>query len=159
MTPLFPVIGFNQLVFRFMDPQTRLLLTTGSSMAVFTAMTLVPNAFYYAPVLLPFAIGNGITAMGLYAILEKGAGGPERLAALNFSLFSTLYMPVAGPALGVGTALITPFTYPIMWALVYPELGVSSVETALDFESYSAIWNLMFGEFLMFGEKFQFGYV
>ena len=159
MTPLFPVIGFNQLVFRFMDPQTRLLLTTGSSMAVFTAMTLVPNAFYYAPVLLPFAIGNGITAMGLYAILEKGAGGPERLAALNFSLFSTLYMPVAGPALGVGTALITPFTYPIMWALVYPELGVSSVETALDFESYSAIWNLMFGEFLMFGEKFQFVYV
>ena len=31
-------------------------------MVSYSIMTLVPNAFYYAPVLLPFALGNGLVA-------------------------------------------------------------------------------------------------
>ena len=34
----------------------------GTSMVSYSIMTLVPNAFYYAPVLLPFALGNGVVA-------------------------------------------------------------------------------------------------
>ncbi|CAJ1341284.1 unnamed protein product, partial [Effrenium voratum] len=60
MTPLFPVIGFNQLVFRYATPEMKLALHGGTSMVYFSAMTLVPNAFYYAPILLPFALGNGL---------------------------------------------------------------------------------------------------
>ena len=123
-------------------------------MLAYTALTLVPNAFYYAPVrltesgmvpamppsvslsvclcasrplylcvpcpsrpphnlsclrvcgvacthaqiLLPFAIGNGVTAMALYGILDKSAGGPEQLAALNYDMGSFVSVPVVGKA-------------------------------------------------------------
>ena len=51
-TPLFPVIGLNQLVFRYLTPQQRLVLAGGSSMAYFSAMVLSPKLFWYAPLLL-----------------------------------------------------------------------------------------------------------
>lgn len=34
----------------------------GTSMVSYSIMTLLPQAFYYAPILLPFAIGNGMVA-------------------------------------------------------------------------------------------------
>lgn len=80
-TPLFPIIGLNQLLFRFLDPATRTVITGGTSMLYFSAMVLAPNSFYYAPILLPFAIGNGVTAAGVYAALDGLVGGPKVLAA------------------------------------------------------------------------------
>jgi len=136
MTPLFPVIGFNQIVFRFVDPATRMVLTGGSSMLMFSAMTLVPNAFFYAPLLLPFAIGNGVTAMGLYAAVETLAGGPDKLAAAKLWGF----IPVVGPVLGVATALIAPFAYPACFALTFPEES-----NALDVTTYCNIFSFCFG--------------
>jgi len=50
----------------------------------------------HAQMLLPFAIGNGVTAMALYGILDKSAGGPERLAALNYDVGSFVSVPVVG---------------------------------------------------------------
>eukprot|EP00928_Gymnodinium_smaydae_P080647 TRINITY_DN64303_c0_g1_i1.p1 TRINITY_DN64303_c0_g1~~TRINITY_DN64303_c0_g1_i1.p1 ORF type:complete len:679 (+),score=130.51 TRINITY_DN64303_c0_g1_i1:206-2038(+) len=114
MTPLFPVIGFNQLVFRFVDPATRAAIHGGTSMLYFSAMTLMPNAFYYAPVLLPFAVGNGVTAASVYLAADVAAGGPGRLAS-----FKLAFIPLAGPLLGVAIALLVPLTYPISWGLVY----------------------------------------
>ena len=72
-TPLFPIIGFNHLVFRFVPPEQRMAIHGGTSMAYLSAMVLLPNAFYYAPVLLPFAISNGVTAGGLYIVAEKAS--------------------------------------------------------------------------------------
>ncbi|OLQ09960.1 hypothetical protein AK812_SmicGene6364 [Symbiodinium microadriaticum] len=77
MTPLFPVIGFNQLVFRYATPEMKMALHGGTSMLYFSAMTLMPNAFYYAPILLPFAIGNGVTAGAFYLGADLLAGGPK----------------------------------------------------------------------------------
>lgn len=34
----------------------------GTSMVSYSIMTLTPQAFYYAPILLPFAVGNGVVA-------------------------------------------------------------------------------------------------
>lgn len=117
-TPAFPVIGFNQIAFRFFDPVTRMALAGGTSFAYFSCMTLLPNAFYYAPILLPFAIGNGVTASAVYFAFDKGAGGPKELVALNLA---GGWIPVAGPAIGVTTALLAPLTFPVCWDLCFRE--------------------------------------
>ena len=80
-TPLFPVIGFNQLAFRFLDPATRMALTGGVSMLYFSAVTLTPEAMRWAPLMLPFAVGNGATAGALYLGADVAAGGPLALQA------------------------------------------------------------------------------
>ena len=119
-TPLFPIIGLNQLVFRYLPPQTRMAITGGTSFAYFSAMTLVPNIFYYAPLLVPFAIGNGVTAAASYIALEAAAGGPDKLKDWNIKLGSGgVAIPVAGPAIGMATALAAPLTYPLTFALAW----------------------------------------
>ena len=117
MTPAFPVIGFTQLVFRFLDPVTRMALSGGGSFLLFSAMVLLPKSFYYAPILLPLAIGNAITASGLYLLLDLGVGGPAALAAAR-----VLAIPVAGIGIGLGTALLAPFSYPLAFAVAFPEM-------------------------------------
>ena len=107
-TPLFPVIGFNQLAFRFLDPATRMALTGGVSMLYFSAVTLTPEAMRWAPLMLPFAVGNGATAGALYLGADVAAGGPLALQATG---------PVVGVALGVATALLAPLTYCVTWPL------------------------------------------
>ena len=90
-TPLFPVIGFNQLAFRFLDPATRMALTRRRQHAHFSAVTLTPEAMRWAPLMLPFAVGNGATAGALYLGADVAAGGPLALQATG---------PVVGVALG-----------------------------------------------------------
>jgi hypothetical protein len=49
-------------------------------MVSYSIMTLVPNAFYYAPVLLPFALGNGVVAGRKFRFelsAETTAGDPR----------------------------------------------------------------------------------
>lgn len=135
MTPLFPVIGFNQLVFRFVDPVTRTAINGGTSMLYFSCMVLVPKVFFYAPLMLPFALGNGVTSGILYLALEAGAGGPEALAALRVGPF-----PVAGPLLGLATALLVPFVYPISWSAVYPEVSSMLMEPS----TWDFIWSICY---------------
>ena len=121
MTPLFPIIGFNQLVFRFVSPAGRVAIHGGTSMLYFSAMVLAPDAFFYAPVLLPFAIGNGVMASATYVVAEAVAGGPAALAALKIGP-----VPVAGPIIGAATALLAPNLYPACFAIVWPNLGPGS---------------------------------
>ena len=117
-TPLFPVIGLNQLLFRYASPELRVALTGGASLLQFSLMTLVPNAFYYAPLLLPFALGNGLTAAAAYLVVEAGAGGPAAL-----SRWAAGPIPVAGPLLGIIVALAAPLTYPSAFSVVWPGGG------------------------------------
>eukprot|EP00913_Durusdinium_trenchii_P002814 g2605.t1 len=77
MTPLFPVIGLNYLVFRHVPADVRMAWLGGTSMVSYSIMTLVPQAFYYAPILLPFAVGNGMVAGSLYLVADLAAGGPK----------------------------------------------------------------------------------
>eukprot|EP00435_Cladocopium_sp_Y103_P024402 s2417_g6.t1 len=117
MTPLFPVIGLNYLVFRHVPADVRMVWLGGTSMVSYSIMTLVPNAFYYAPVLLPFALGNGVVAGSLYLAADVLAGGPKVLA--QHRLFNGL-VPLFGPALGATTAMLVPYTYPLCWGFVFP---------------------------------------
>ena len=73
-------------------------------MLYFSAMVLFPKAFFFAPLLLPFAVGNGIVAAGAYIAADVAAGGPQALAALKFGP-----VPVAGLGIGITTALVAPF--------------------------------------------------
>lgn len=148
MTPLFPVIGFNQLVFRYATPEMKMALHGGTSMLYFSAMTLMPNAFYYAPILLPFAIGNGVTAGAFYLGADLLAGGPKALAGMSIpikvgSVNTTFYL--AGPLLGLATAFAVPFTYPHLWNLVYSvDVFEDDIESANKF-IFNACFNSWFG--------------
>ncbi|GMH52782.1 hypothetical protein TrST_g13555 [Triparma strigata] len=133
LTPLFPVIGFNQLAFRWLDPATRSAITGGSSMLYFSAMVLAPNSFYYAPILLPFALGNGVTAAAVYASLDVMVCGPQALAAKKLGP-----IPLAGPVIGGATAVIAPFTFPVSMAVVWPD-GPIGTAVLLDPETYRVI--------------------
>ena len=146
-TPLFPVIGLNQLVFRYLTPQQRLALAGGSSMAYFSAMVLSPKLFWYAPLLLPFALGNGATAAAAYAAADGAAGGPRALAA-----WRALGVPLAGPALGVVTALAAPLTYPLSFALAWPDPNASGAAlwaAASDPELYDMVRWLAYNEVMV----------
>jgi len=116
MTPLFPVIGLNYLVFRHVPAEVRMAWLGGTSMVSYSIMTLLPQAFYYAPILLPFAIGNGMVAGGLYLAADLLAGGPKVLA--QHRLFN--HIPLFGPLLGATTAMLVPYTYPLCWGYVFP---------------------------------------
>eukprot|EP00929_Paragymnodinium_shiwhaense_P108867 TRINITY_DN75217_c0_g1_i1.p1 TRINITY_DN75217_c0_g1~~TRINITY_DN75217_c0_g1_i1.p1 ORF type:complete len:610 (+),score=47.79 TRINITY_DN75217_c0_g1_i1:53-1882(+) len=118
LTPVFPIIGFNQLVFRFCDPATRAAINGGTSMLYFSAAVLMPKAFYYAPLLLPFAVGNAVTAAATYTVAERLTGGPQALADWKLWI-----IPLAGPIIGLVTAILAPYTFPWSWSLVYPEPG------------------------------------
>ncbi|KAJ1455854.1 hypothetical protein M885DRAFT_190740 [Pelagophyceae sp. CCMP2097] len=133
-TPLFPIIGLNQLCFRYLDVQTRMVLTGGSSLAYFSAAVLAPEAFRYAPLLLPFAVGNGLTAAALYTAADVFAGGPDALAGLRIGP-----LPAAGALLGAATALIVPWTYPACWAWC-----IEGVATMGDADLYRAIHTLCY---------------
>lgn len=140
-TPAFPVIGFNQIAFRFLDPVTRMALAGGTSFIYFSCMTLMPNAFYYAPILLPFAVGNGATASAVYLAADKAAGGPKELVALNLA---GGWIPVAGPAIGVTTALLTPLTFPVCWDVVFREPSDVRGMLFTDPDVYNLIWNVCY---------------
>lgn len=131
LTPLFPIIGFNQLVFRFVSPAGRVAIHGGTSMLYFSAMVLAPDAFFYAPVLLPFAIGNGVVASAAYVVAEGVAGGPAALAAMKIGP-----VPVAGPLIGAATALLAPNVYPACFAVVWPNLGPGSSSYVFDPAAY-----------------------
>ena len=44
------------------------------------------QVYSYAPILLPFALGNGATAAALYGALDAGMGGARGVAKLNLDL-------------------------------------------------------------------------
>ena len=146
-TPLFPVIGIYSFMSSFVDPHLRWIVAGGSSLFMFSTIALIPNAFYYVPLLLPFAVGNGITSGVLYLASDICAGGPVNLAKLKIGpvwlfggLLSTKPPALFGPALGVATAFAAPFTYPLCWALVWPESGAG--QFIMDAELYNFIFNL-----------------
>ena len=102
-------------------------------MLYFSAMVLAPNSFYYAPILLPFALGNGVTAAAVYASLDVMGGGPQALAAKKLGP-----IPLAGPVIGGATAVIAPFTFPVSMAVVWPD-GPIGTAVLLDPETYRVI--------------------
>lgn len=139
-TPIFSIIGLNQLLFRFSDPTTNLALTGGSTPLYFSVMVLFPNENYYAPLLLPFAVGNGLVATGVYTAAEVGAGGPAQLVSARF-----LFIPVAGPLIGFLTAVFAPFVYPLSFAVVFPTADFW--EVAATPKIYSQIFDICLGTY------------
>lgn len=108
-TPLFPVIGFVQLVYRIApSTATRLtLLGGGAGILSFAAHTLVPNMYYYAPLLFPFALSNAVCSAGTYFVLDALWGRDVRsLASLR-----VLHMPVMGAVVGGLTGALAPMLY------------------------------------------------
>jgi len=114
-------------------------------MLYFSAMVLAPQAFFYAPLLLPCAIGNGAVAGATYSIADAVAGGPKALA--EFKIGGLL--PVAGPAIGAATAVVAPFTYPACFAITWPSLSQGLTSAALDVESYNFIYELCYNEVML----------
>ena len=76
---------------------------------------MIPSAYEYAPVLMPYALGNFLTASSLYLASDVWAKGP-RLLSKKF-----LGFPAFGPGLGVVMAFTAPFTYPFTYSLVHNE--------------------------------------
>jgi hypothetical protein len=144
LTPLFPVIGFTHLLLRHFPAPARLAVTGGTSVLYFSLMTLAPNAFFYAPILLPFAVGNGLTSALVYAAVEKVSGGPSTLARRTLG-----GVPLAGPVIGVATAIAAPFTYPAAWLLVWPDSALFESASVLNLEVYSIIKDLTFNSVML----------
>ena len=68
MTPMYPIIGFNQLVFRYLSPPMQAALSSGTGMLYFSAMVLGPHSVYYAPMLLPFAASNAVVSAAVVPV-------------------------------------------------------------------------------------------
>lgn len=116
LTPIFPIVALNYFAFRNLTRRERFILTGGSSMLCFSAMVLLPKAFFYAPLLLPFALGNASVAAVTYLGVDLLLGGPAKVASYKLGR-----IPVAGPSIGIITALTAPLIYPACFAIVYPE--------------------------------------
>jgi len=138
MTPAFPPIILAQLIGRFVDPMVRRVLTGGTTLLWFTTMVMMPNSFYYAPILLPFALGNAATAASFYLVADLTVG-PAALAGATFWSF-----PLAGVAIGVATALFAPLTYPSTMAVCWPDLDHNG-----SLEMYDLILGTVFSWWLL----------
>ena len=100
-TPIFPAIGFVNICLRFMLPNEQLrtaLSASIGSILSFACWTIVPFAYDIAPLLLPFAISNGVCVGVGYALLDVTAGGPK-----------SLKHPFVGGGLGALTGFAAPY--------------------------------------------------
>mmetsp|Transcript_18703 Transcript_18703/g.60980 ORF Transcript_18703/g.60980 Transcript_18703/m.60980 type:complete len:458 (-) Transcript_18703:154-1527(-) len=110
-------------------------------MLYFSAMVLAPKSFFWAPLLLPFAVGNSVVASGVYLAADLAAGGPVAL-----SKFKLGPLPLTGPLIGAATAVTVPLAYPASWAIVYQ--GQESSGQLMDPELYSLIYNMCYNSFM-----------
>jgi hypothetical protein len=119
-TPAFPAIGLFNLCLRVVVPEPRLRAATAGAwgtLLTYCAGTMTPALYQLAPVLLPFAVGNGIAAGIAYGVLDVVSGGPNSRVLRN---------PLAGVGIGAMVGLVAPpVCYgPVFWGL-YGVEGVS----------------------------------
>ncbi len=120
-TPLFPAIGFINTCLRVIIPDPNLRYKLSGSIGTIANIAfyyIVPYSYQYSPMLLPFAIGNGICAGAGYAVLDITSGGPSS---------KLMKSPmVTGGGIGAMTGLLAP---PLLYGKLYSLLyGVEGIE-------------------------------
>ena len=73
---------------------------------------VLPFLKNYSDVIMPFALANGITASALY-------GFSELLYGLNIFKHQILGFSSVGPLVGVGTAILAPLLWPVLFKLCW----------------------------------------
>lgn len=120
-TPVFPAIGFVNICLRFAlpDPQLRRGLSSSlGSILSFACWTIIPYSYEIAPLLLPFAISNGISAGIGYAFLDITSGGPRSSSFLKNPILT-------GGGIGAFTGIIAPrYLYGEAYDILY---GIENV--------------------------------
>ena len=71
-----------------------------------------------APMFLPIAASNGVTAAAVYTVADIVAGGPARLLP---PVGGKSVARPGGPMIGIATALLAPLTYATTWALIWQD--------------------------------------
>jgi len=97
--------------------RTQLSTSIGSILS-FACWTIVPYSYNIAPLILPFAISNGISAGFGYAILDVSTGGPKHSEVLKNPILT-------GGGIGAFTGFVAPnFLYGEAYNVLY---GIDSV--------------------------------
>jgi len=121
-TPSFPAIGFVNLSLRLFltDPSLRAKFSAwiGSIFSI-AFYTILPYSYEYAPLILPFAIGNGVCAGAAYSVLNWVELVYRKKLSKNWL--------IAGGGIGALTGLIAPpFLYGPIYSGLYGIEGISS---------------------------------
>eukprot|EP00586_Coscinodiscus_wailesii_P013978 CAMPEP_0172501990 /NCGR_PEP_ID=MMETSP1066-20121228/155578_1 /TAXON_ID=671091 /ORGANISM="Coscinodiscus wailesii, Strain CCMP2513" /LENGTH=516 /DNA_ID=CAMNT_0013277085 /DNA_START=71 /DNA_END=1618 /DNA_ORIENTATION=+ len=81
-TPVFPAIGLVNAFLRIVLPEPTLRATFSGFLGTVTSFafwTVIPNSYGVGPLLVPFAMGNGLCAGAAYAFVDVVSGGPKGL--------------------------------------------------------------------------------
>lgn len=137
-THVFPTIGFKKLHARFTIPDPNLRAKFNASLGTIFNIAfyyILPFGIEYSPLLLPFAIGNGIVAGGAYAILDTASRSipPALSSSIDPSRGQMLMQNplVAGGGIGATTGLIAPHLYGSICETLYGVEGLSNSCSAL----------------------------
>lgn len=122
-TPVFPAIGFVNAALRIMmpDPQLRQKISASSGAILNIAFWyILPFSYDVAPILLPFAIGNGIVAGAAYGCLDIVSGGPQSKILKN--------PLITGGGIGALTGVVAPtLLYGQIYSAMYGIEGMSEL--------------------------------
>ena len=130
-TPCFPAIGLVNLFLRTSIGRplgNSLKWSNGIGCVVsFATWTLIPYNYQIAPLLLPFAIGNGLTAGSIYATVEG-------LSLLTLRKGTSLSVSSKGPWLAGGIGAMTGYVAPhYVYGEVYNQLyGITEIGDVCD---------------------------
>ena len=131
-TPIFPAIGFVNVCLRVAfhsspshEQLLRKLSASIGSILSFACWTVVPFSYEIAPLLLPFALSNGICAGVGYALLDISTGGPK--VAATTSSINILKNPIlTGGGIGAFTGFVAPnYLYGEAFHILYGMEGVT----------------------------------
>ena len=122
-TPVFPAIGFVNAALRIMmpDPQLRQKISASAGTILNIAFWyILPFSYDVAPILLPFAIGNGIVAGTAYGCLDVLSGGPQSKILKN--------PLITGGGIGAFTGIVAPtLVYGQVYSAIYGIEGISEL--------------------------------
>lgn len=122
-TPVFPAIGFVNAALRIMmpDPQLRQKISASAGTILNVAFWyILPFSYDVAPILLPFAIGNGIVAGTAYGCLDILSGGPQSKILKN--------PLITGGGIGAFTGVVAPtLVYGQVYSAMYGIEGISEI--------------------------------
>jgi len=150
-TPIFATAGVVAAwfrFFRFSNPTVRVISTVvfGGGVGNIIYGWVGPFLYNHAEIVLPFAVGNAISATFWYSVLETRFGLQGMAGSIQNTPLAGKYLPellarwavpLGGPAVGLLTAATAGYLYPIFAQLLWPAdlkaiLGDTSILGAPD---------------------------
>mmetsp|Transcript_9359 Transcript_9359/g.13932 ORF Transcript_9359/g.13932 Transcript_9359/m.13932 type:complete len:602 (-) Transcript_9359:52-1857(-) len=138
-TPVFPAIGFVNFCLRVALPNEKLRMKLSASIGSiisFACWTIVPFTYSITPLLLPFALSNGLCAGVGYTILDIGGSGlaaatNSRVSSSSSLLTSNPFFQntmLTGGGIGAFTGYCAPkFLYGEAYNVLYGIDGVTPI--------------------------------